>query len=373
MKQTVSEVRTTRQCAHPYFGFVCVPNSSVDYADTIAAPLGRQAIGRIDAFGFRNIDLPPSKPEDETWIGLFGGSVAFSVASSDNGTTIAGFLERALNARAENADVRRRRIRVLNFALPAGQQPQQLIIFMSKSRLLDGAITLDGVNEVVIPAYYNRDVIPGDFPYLPFYQALFARDVSDEQIALSWLVREEEQAAAVCGDHWLGRIRSARHHKRAAALRARLESTATSSHLLQTVFPMADAGVDGRIEAGAENWRRCTRLMARVASAEGIDFLPIVQPVPEQGKTLALEERAFVDAHPDVVSIRGHGLGLLRRHAAALRDDGVPVEDFVNVFSGHEKQVYVDLGHFNDLGCQVVADAMADFVGKRWTCLQRPT
>ena len=151
MVNALSEVRTSRYCIHPYFGFVCTPNAVLDFSETIIVPLDQPAIAHIDAWGFRNRDLPSQKPDDETWIGLFGGSVAFAVASSSNETTIAGHLEADLKARAGAA----RRIRVLNLALPAGQQPQSLLIFATMVGMLDGAVIFDGVNEAIIPAYYN--------------------------------------------------------------------------------------------------------------------------------------------------------------------------------------------------------------------------
>src|SRR5215475_6701286 len=160
-----SEIRTTTYCVHPYFGFVCRPNSRIDFSEVMSVKLNRPAIAHIDAWGFRNQNVPVQKPENEIWIGLFGGSVAFSVASSSDETTIAKYLEVALTARAQV----RKKIRVLNFALPGGQQPQQFVIYSMKTAILDGVITFDGINEVVVPAHYNRNAIPPDFPYRPFY------------------------------------------------------------------------------------------------------------------------------------------------------------------------------------------------------------
>src|SRR5947207_3109097 len=94
------ETHTTVCCAHPYFGFVCTPNTIIDFSDRVPAEFNHPASATIDVNGFRNEGVPVSKPDDEFWIGVFGGSVAFGVPATDNGATIAGCLERRLNTAA---------------------------------------------------------------------------------------------------------------------------------------------------------------------------------------------------------------------------------------------------------------------------------
>lgn len=332
----------------------------------MSVALNRPAVAHIDPWGFRNRDVPVQKPENEIWIGLFGGSVAFSVASTSDETTIAKYLEASLAARAPV----RKRIRVLNFALPAGQQPQQFVIYSMKAAMLNGVITFDGINEVVVPAYYNRNAIPPDFPYRPLYEAFFARGITDEQRALQWLVEEEERQLEEASG--LRRfVTKANRQRRIANLNARLRATALPAEgEMRSIFPTpATADRKALIDAGADNWGRCSRAMYSLAKAAGADMLSILQPVPERHKRLTPSERRQLEQQPDVVEIRSLGYEALCRRREALVHDGVTCVDFANVFVDHDEELYVDLIHFNDEGCRVVAEKIADHVVASWNCV----
>lgn len=365
MASPLSEIRTTRYCIHPYFGFVCTPNSALDFAETISTPLDHPAVAHIDAWGFRNRDLPAAKPSHETWIGLFGGSAAFSVASSCNETTIAGYLEATLNATATGG----RRFRVLNFALPAGQQPQPLLIFALKAGLLDGAVTFDGVNEAVIPAYYNGSAIPVHYPYRPFYETLFARSFTDEQRALQWNIEDEERILAATPDSIWSRWESARRRARIARLNTELQAMTPAAASLQSIFPRLEGDASAHIEAGIDNWRDCTRTMHDLARGRGVDIVSILQPVPERQKPLTRRERGFLELYPQILDIRARGYARLTAHAALLAADGLACVDFADVFADRPDDVYVDLIHFNDRGCEIVAERIAAHARLAWACV----
>lgn len=368
MVSPLSEVRTPRYCIHPYFGFVCTPNSVLDFSETISASLDHPAIAHIDAWGFRNRDLPVQKPEGETWIGVFGGSVAFSVASSSNETTIAGYLEVELNARAAQG----RRIRVLNLALPAGQQPQSLLIFAMKVGLLDGAVIFDGVNEAIIPAYYNRSAMPVSFPYRPFYETLFARSLTEEQRAIQWNIEDEERAMANSRSSLWSAWQASRRRRHIEGLRNRLKGISPSSAVLESIFPRVEGGIDEHIDAGIDNWRDCTRTMHALARATKTEIVSILQPMPEREKPLTERERRHIEAYPDVLAIRARGYTRLSAHTAELAAEGVMCLDFAGVFANRSEDMYVDIGHFNDRACQIVAQRIAaDAVGS-WACVSGP-
>lgn len=366
MVSTLSEYRTARYCIHPYFGFVCNPNSVIDFAEGISPPLGRSAIAHIDRWGFRNRDLPDRKPDDETWIGLFGGSVAFSVASSSNETTIAGHLETILNG----ATGGRRRIRVINLALAAGQQPQSLLIFATRAAELDGAIVFDGVNEALVPAYYNRGAIPPSFPYRPIYDALFARAITDEQAAIQWWIQREEAALAASGGALSSFWESRGRRRRIADLRGRLRAAAPSEFSVESVYPRLQGGMEQFVDEGIDNWRDCTRTMHALARATETEIVSILQPMPERGKPLTERERRNVEAQPEVVAIRRRAHERLSRHAAELVSEGVACIDFADVFSGRAEELYADIGHFNDEACRIVAERMAAAAVGGWDCVK---
>ena len=186
------EPHTTVCCAHPYFGFVCTPHAIIDFSDRVPAEFGHGAVATIDGRGFRNWDMPNEKPLDEFWVGLFGSSVAFGVPATDNNATIAAALERALSAKHHTG----KRVRVLNLALPGGQQPQQYFVLALHRHLLDGVVTFDGVSELIVPAFYNKGHMPDQFPYRPYYEQLYGNGRSEELICESVLAERAVAAAA---------------------------------------------------------------------------------------------------------------------------------------------------------------------------------
>jgi len=359
----LNEVHTPVCCAHPYYGFVCTPNSVIDYSDKVPPSFGHGAIAVIDRHGFRNSDLPVAKPTDEYWIGLFGGSVAFSVSASDNAHTIAGCLERELNVRRFTD----KRVRVVNYALPGGQQPQQLLILLLSHQLLDGVITFDGVNEIIIPSCYNLGSIPESFPYRPYYELLFGRTMSDEQVAETWLlerdVRRFEQRPS-----WQKRILGRFHQGEVRRRRNRLAVLGGDAPAFRSLFGQASGESPLALAlAGARHWSRQTALMQSICRQQSLQGLFLVQPIPDRGKPLTAAEQQALDEQATVVGLRSAAYDELLSQMARLQSQGVAAVAFTDVFASLAQPIYTDLVHFEDAGCRVVAERMASLVVERWT------
>jgi hypothetical protein len=355
-----SETHTDAYCLHPYFGFVCTPGARIDFSESVPAHFGHGAVALIDRHGFRNRHVPDVKPENEFWIGLFGGSVAFSSAASDDSATIAGQLEARLHGQPFDG----KRVRVVNLALPAGQQPQQLLICALHLERLDGVITFDGVNEVVIPGSYNAGTLPVEFPYRPIYQVLYGGGVSDEQVALSWrrrIARERFENRP-----WLLRALTAPSYRaEAARLTKQLRETAPAQDF-HSLFDSPVSPADA-VARGAETWRSCTERMHALCQASGVRTLFTVQPIPDRQKPLTSNEQAALDRYRDVVTLRRSGHALVLEKALALKQRGLPVELMTDVFEGRAEEIYTDLIHFEDRGCALVAERLATLVRDAWS------
>jgi len=361
-----SEHHTPFYCVHPYFGFVCRPNAVLDFSDTVPAWCGHGAHATIDWEGFRNDDRPVVKPRDELWIAVFGGSVAFSVSSTHNSTTLSACLERKLNERRAGAG---RRVRVLNFALPAGQQPQQAIVFLTHAADLDGMITFDGVNEAIIAPYYNQREIPDEFPYRPIYEPLYARTLADEQAALAWAIEEAEQWTthrSLLSRALVGVVA----RRRIDLLRRRLRAAESQSGRLRSLFRRPEPTDSDRwTSVGVRRWRDTILSMNAIARARRISGLFVLQPVPERHKRLTTHEREGVDEYPEMIALRARGYPQLESTVEALCAEGVPCVSFTTVFDGCADSIYTDHIHFEDRGCEIVAARMADLVMTEWPCL----
>jgi len=356
----VQEFHSDRYCLHPYYGFVCTPGSAIDFSDTVPGHFGHGAIAHIDPEGFRNQPRPIDRPADEFWIGLFGGSVAFSAPASSNDTTIAGQLGRQLaGARFDN-----RRVRVVDFSLPAGQQPQQLAICALNLHNLDGVITFDGVNEVVIPSFYNNPVLPAAFPYRPIYEVLYGQGISDEQRAISW-IRRDLIARFEQRPRWWQAVTRSRHVAELDRLTTRLRDAAGSSEF-RSLFPVHEGAATDVLAKGAWMWQACVQRMHSLCSVSGVRTLFAVQPIPDREKVLTRREQAFLELHAAVVALRRDGYTLILERYKELQSRNVPVVSFEDVFSKRRDDIYTDLIHFEDRGCEEVATRMASLILERW-------
>jgi hypothetical protein len=359
------EVHTTVCCAHPYFGFVSTPNAILDFSDRVPAEFGHGALATIDANGFRNEGIPARKPDGEFWIGVFGGSVAFGVPASDNRATIAGCLERRLNGSSRPGG---RRVRAINFAIPGGQQPQQLLVLTQNRHLLDAVVTFDGVNEVVVPSCYNKDHVPADFPYRPYYEVLFGQAMNEAQVGESMIV-ERMTARFRRRPGWQQRLLAPFYARAMKGYRESLTAAGSTSAPLEfrSIFGDTGGAPAATLAAeGARRWAGDTALMGQLCRAQGIESLFVVQPIPDRGKPLTSSERAHLDAQREIVAIRAAGYARVLEHAAELSAAGCPAVSFEGVFSGCPQSIYTDMVHFEDRGSAIVADRLAESIARAW-------
>jgi hypothetical protein len=357
---TVQEFHSDRYCLHPYYGFVCTPGATIDFSDTVPAHFRHRAVARIDRQGFRNSPRPLDRPADEFWIGLFGGSVAFSAPASSNDRTIAGQLARQM----AGTHLDNRQVRVIDFSLPAGQQPQQLAICALELPNLDGVITFDGVNEVVIPSFYNTPVLSGAFPYRPIYEVLYGQGISDEQRAIAWL-RADLITRFEKRPRWLKALTQFSHDAELDRLTARLRDT-SGTPVFSSMFPVAETSATGALSKGADNWQSCIRRMHALCSGSGVRTMFAIQPIPDRKKVLTNREQGYLEIHRDVVALRRDGYSLILERGQELKERNLPVVSFEDVFAARQDDIYTDLIHFEDQGCGEVATRMASWISERW-------
>ena len=117
---------------------------------------------------------------------------------------------------------------------------------------------------------------------------------------------------------------------------------------------------------GVRNWQASTRLMHSLCASEGVATLCVVQPIPDRSKPLTDEERAFLKVYPEIVALRARAYEALLGAASELAAVGVPVVSFAEIFESCSRTIYTDLIHFEDEGCRLVAERMAQLVRLRW-------
>jgi hypothetical protein len=339
---------------------VCTPGTTIDFSDRVPPEFGHGAVATIDGRGFRNGALPAMKPRDEYWVGLFGSSVAFGVPATDNEATIAAALERELSRRRPD----RKRVRVVNFSIPAGQQPQQFLVFTMYRHLVDGIVTFDGHSEVIVPACYNHGHQPFFFPYFPYYQQLYGGGQHDAQMFEALMMRHDVEVFHR-RPKWQQRLLGRRHARQLADRRARLEAVETDG--FRSMFHDEwSLDANRAVELGVANWSAYTALMHDLCCSQHIDALFVIHPAPERGKPLCQTERIYLEQQPEMVALRTEGYERVRASAMSLGKDGRPVVDFADVFAECGQPIYTDATHFEDRGATIVAAQLAGHICERW-------
>lgn len=365
------DITTTRFVGHPYYGYVYLPNSTLDFSDNQP---NVKCVAQIDKRGFRNSNPPDKKTGGEYWIGLYGGSVALSLGSSTNDTAITALMERKLNELLKTRpNCKVKRVRVFNFGLGGGNQPIQLRVFMGTCRDLDGIVTFDGHNEIGIPLN-NRFRIPMDFPNISFHRVLRTRGMTEAQIALAWILRS--------GGKWVDSLPPlvkpvARRvftmiRKR---LSARLNMGEKNLEIVSVFGETRDTSnetITDFIRACADQWEWSMRLMWIACKGLGKDSLFILQPIMDKGKPLSSAEEALqANVPPERSKMFLLGHDIFAEELDKLANDGANCANFKDIFEGVTETVYWDSVHFGDLGCQIVGEKMAELVWSKFPAFGR--
>ena len=349
----------------------------LDYFEDTGAPYNYplskeefvKRVGDITAnnFGFEaDRDYPADLPSDAYVVGLFGGSVAeflYAVARED----LQQELSRALG----------RKVVVLNFALSAAKQPQQLDIltfFMALGQRFDLVLNLDGINEAWHPALNAQADISAGFPVYSIISPVLpeisvkaseyvvqAQRLVDLLGLLQSVVRWNH---ATVNSRFVDLVATTvfgseeqRLHKRLMMItyegrpkmRPRTVTLPRFSRLFDT---------DDPVEQGLRIWMESARMMAQVAHGRGAEYIEFIQPSPHvTKKEFTKEERAVGLPAKDELMSRGYARLLAK--IDDLRSAGIKIHSLADLFEETREPVYVDnCCHVNVLGNRMMVDAI---------------
>jgi hypothetical protein len=333
--------------AHPYLGWV-------------NAKVGPCQQGETNNIGMPDPRVYPFERDPAYFtVVLVGGSVAsLMVASGPN------WLERALAERFVSPNGKP--FRVLSGANGAWSYPSQINFLSLYGDSADAVVALDGFNELkptLTPLFSpNSDV----FLYA-------ARPVEmgwtyDAFLTLQY-ARRFVLSVPLLRHSYLGYLAFRRGMEKA---RAHFE--ARKEDVLEQYFDFP-ADWDARRKASWNQRKYGTyiRQLKATAAALGIRYVHFLQPVPQIGKPLTPEERAYVDYYFDRE-------GFLREFLAPseeLRRKGFLTFSLLDVFRDEPGTVYADAVHFRvdgdggSRGYALVSAAMAETIGKAWRLRRR--
>lgn len=354
VNQYIAEVTGSGGCQyidtlfpHPYLGFVHHRNPAC----------GLAGINNVGLFGR---DFPNERMSDRFVILVTGGSVAAQFAEmAPDGPR---YLETVLN-RSYVSETGKPFL-VLNGGAGGWKQPQQAILFLLWSDVLDGVVTLDGFNELDM----LRGPLRLEYPGRNFTVVNPLAKGGYDSVVTRWMV------GRLIGWATSNPITS-RSHAAFMVVRAlrrlvnhQVRETRKRGTTVETLFGVPpESGQEKLVESAIEQYRKYIRTMNTIARDRKIRSAFFVQPVPAHGKRLTPAERA-------VVGDLSYG-PLYRRMTNALLDmrrENIPVFSLLEVFVGVEETVYDDPIHlkFNNrgesLGYQLLAEKMAATLAEAW-------
>ena len=350
------------QVIHPYLGYVLDP----------------EAADGISEYGFRDEErFAPVRAEagHKVVVGVFGGSFAQG-AMLQARETLVEEIQRISRFQGRECVVH-------TIALGGYKQPQQLqalAYFLSLGAHFDVVISLDGFNEVALPA---SDNIPKQvFPFFP--RSWFGRVHTlrrPELLAmigrLSLLDKKRQTLARICArsplryhvvsnvlwelyDAWLARQISEQH---LAAVQYQSGPQDQPGYLVSG--PSFEFGDEAELyDELVKVWQRSSMQMHKLSLANQIEYFHFLQPnqYVRGSKILTEDERkvAYSESHPYKKGVES-GYPRLVEAGKRLKDRGVRFYDLSMLFEDNAERLYVDsCCHLNARGYEIVAGRIGE-------------
>ncbi len=297
----------------------------------------RSASVNIDARGVRF--SPRTAPESMIRL-LVGGSAAFGVGASNDGTTISSFLEQKSG------------VRWLNFGARAYNSTQELMLYQLLGYGIDGVdriVVFSGVNDTYLP-----QLIPAEGPELPVmffgsdYVRAMAATKNPNWRQLARLILDP----LVDADALLNLLRAVFLPKRKTTNGSAIDPAAAQASALAHL-------------------RRNLGLWKALADSRSIKLSFVLQPAFSWvGKPPSPEEDAIfaeLDRAPGVLGqlkiLDGLYEGIARGAASACAEFGInflDVNPLIRRRSKASEWLFVDRVHLTDVGNELVADLLLE-------------
>ncbi len=353
--------------SHPFFGHTM--QTALD-----AAPLGWRM--ETDQNGFRNpVDFDIQKvPDDVIVIGLFGGSAAFGWEVDGNQDTLAIQLENLFNSRLGNGT----KFRVVNLGIPGWHYPQQFFLISRIIQYLDGIITYDGFNEIMVPlgntlAY--KTVLPPDFPAGLFYLPIFQNQTSEQILALYGLLMFEadyDPDSLLAHSAIYNKLRYMRWDRERNRVAELVQSGAPRSPKNLSVeanqFTRDLQSYDEIVDFGIAEHAKYSQLVDLIAKKYHVPVLHVLQPFhyadPENPFDPTMvptySRLAFANGHPSV-----HYSKLRKRFAELAQqtdtDTSIGYLDLSEILA-NDAANWIDLIHPSARGNRIAAEKIMSFI-----------
>lgn len=329
--------------AHPYFGF----RLSDRWKD-------RYGADSLNNYYFRSEhDYPYRKSPDEFVIGIFGGSVAHFFGADHEDVFIKELKKNV-------PSLRDRKIVILNMAMGAAKQPQQFYINSYFIEMFDYVINIDGYNELEAPTPKN---FPVEYPY--YSETLYKDNIKLQSILGSInLLKSKIQTLHT----WSGRI----PWPFTAKLLLRLSKKTNFNELMKQNQYLVSAQKTGQpfygqnleprqlINLKIHAMEKFSVLQSTLLKSKNIPHLFFLQPALGRYKNvMTAEENKHLPRDERRKLLLDYGYNYLES-----RLDPKVYRSLTKIFENETSQIYIDHIHFNKLGNEIMAQAIAQAIGK---------
>jgi hypothetical protein len=352
------------QTIHPYLGFVANPKYN-----------------SISQYGFLGkTEILFNKQKNEINVGVFGGSVARDLASSEN-----NYLQKALRKLPEFSG---KKVQIVNLALAGYKQPQQLFTLtylLALGAHFDLVINVDGFNELVLPVIENLP--QGLNPFYPRGWQFMLRRIANynfhdfsplnKKIFRLGLLRRRLitifekpiiKNSLTFDLLWLliDRYLENQIIKYQLKLQSAKISQTKNSEITGPSYQVSD---ETRLHQDlVGTWEKCSALMALLCRANNIRYFHFLQPnqyLPDSKILSAEEKKSAYLSESSGRHLVACGYPLLIKSGRQLIEQGINFYNLSGIFRNTAETVYGDnLCGVNALGERILAQKMAQIIGK---------
>lgn len=338
---------------HPYLGFVHRNGYGIE----------------VNNVGLLGPNFPYEKDPSKFVILVTGGSVASQFAQLKRDGI--RYLEDILNARY---DFGGKQVVVLNGGDGAWKQPQQTILLLLFVDVVDAVITIDGFNEHYSFMGKGKRL---EFPANNFHNVNLLTKHGYETLAAAWISNRIRNFAT---SNWV-LSRSYVVWFFSHSLTSWLQRATSSSEghegmtTIDSIFSLPSEWDKERcFRYNIEQYQKYIRMMYNISKTAGRRSAFFLQPVPAIAKYLTDDEKRVVGS----LDYRDRYLRLTKE-LLALREEGIPVHDLLDVFSDTRESIYADSIHcarYGDRneskGYQLMSEAVAAILEKEWVLKRKP-
>lgn len=347
---------------HPFFGYVFNPklNGVNNYGFKTSYPFGLCGTEYC-------LDQRLNQP---LVVGIFGGSFA----------EITGYESGYLEKRLAKIFPGRTPV-VINFGVMGHALPQAFFIFAYFKDLLDIAVFIDGVNELINPIQNNQAESPPEYAKaIHFKYKLSLTELTPRNYRLTSQILSLKKI-----DLWATRLSLLpflRHSLFIHYVWSAIDKFTnywmqvkmvkiTEGYLEgQRFFDVSDEAL---LEFGAQKWFSYHQLIHQMAASSGILDLHFIQPNPfvEGSKKLTGEENFLIHHSYDIQWQVVKGYPKLRESLGTLKKQNLVAEDLSRIFVNEKGPIWTDSAHTNPRGARIILDKVSELI--RQTAVSKGT